>query len=104
MHVNTHGYSICPRLWLNAVMDKYEHRRICLQHLISEQYGSQVAFSKATKINPTYVSRMLYPEGKKAKAAAAKEAKRQERLGAELPHIARCIIAPSGAVEAHISN
>jgi hypothetical protein len=48
--------------------DKYEYRRKKLIELISLHYGGKdVNLSERLGIAPTYVSRMLYPEGKKGK-------------------------------------
>ena len=45
-------------------MDKYERRRKNLQLLIDERYRTPAEFARAIGRSPSYVSRMLYPEGK----------------------------------------
>lgn len=56
----------------NAEMDKYEARRCRLQQLIQEQAdGSQSRFADMIGSSPSYVSRMLYPEGKANKKRIA---------------------------------
>lgn len=49
----------------NIRMDKYAVRRKALRALIDEKYhGVNASFAKAVDIADTYVSRMLYPDGK----------------------------------------
>lgn len=49
-------------------MNKYEIRRKRLQQLIDERHDrKKVRFSEAHGISPSYVSRMLYPSGKKGR-------------------------------------
>ncbi len=49
----------------NSQMDKFEKRRIQLRKLIDEKYnGVDAALAAATGIDPSYMSRLLYPVGK----------------------------------------
>lgn len=49
-------------------MDKYENRRLALKRLIDTQYDGVVSdFAKAVDMDASYVSRMLYIEGKAGK-------------------------------------
>lgn len=46
-------------------MNKFAYRRSKLKDLIASDYnGVRAAFGRATGIDPTYVSRLLYEEGK----------------------------------------
>jgi hypothetical protein len=59
-------------------MDKFEHRRLRLQELIEVACnGRQATFAKKTEIDPTYVSRLLYPEGKKGRKRMAEDTRDQ---------------------------
>ena len=49
-------------------MDKYEKRRVALQKLVeSIGKGAQAKISEEIGVSASYLSRMLYPEGKKGK-------------------------------------
>lgn len=49
----------------SSVMDKFAFRRSKLKSLIDTEYGGvRAAFARATGIDPTYVSRLLYEETK----------------------------------------
>jgi len=47
-------------------MDKYEKRRLALIRLVAK-VGGQAKLADKLEVNPSYVSRMLYEEGKAAK-------------------------------------
>lgn len=52
----------------NPSMDKYERRRLRVLDLVREMYqGKQSRFAEEIGRDPNYVSRMLYPEGKKGR-------------------------------------
>ena len=49
----------------NSTMDKYERRRLAVAKLIEEKCdGKGASFAKAISRDASYVTRMLYPEGK----------------------------------------
>ena len=70
----TCGYPILQYLWVNYFqvperqndeMDKYAIRREALRTLINNSYGGvKASFAKAADIDESYVSRLLYPDGK----------------------------------------
>lgn len=50
------------------IMDKFEHRRLKLQELMTEQCnGNKADLAKVLGCSDSYVARMLYPEGKAGK-------------------------------------
>lgn len=70
----TSGYSFLQYPWVtyfcentldNQGMDKYEKRRQALSALINDKYhGVAASFARAVGMDSSYVTRMLYPEGK----------------------------------------
>jgi hypothetical protein len=53
-------------------MEKYEHRRLRLQELITMKFdGKHTAFANKIDREQSYVSRLLYPEGKAGKKRIA---------------------------------
>ena len=52
----------------NLPMDKYTLRRTKLKLLIEQKYkGVNAALAEVLDMNPSYVSRMLYPDDKKGR-------------------------------------
>lgn len=65
-------------------MDKYEKRRICLAQLVeSTGRGGQKKVANKILVEPSYISRALYPEGKKGKKNIGDDV--VERLDKEFP-------------------
>lgn len=70
-------------------MDKYEHRRQRLIDLLDDpsfgSKGKQAELSRRTGIDASYISRLLYPEGKKGRKRMAEDTIEVLEKGCGLP-------------------